>query len=95
MHAGNVTEQIEGIRQQTVAVLDELMANAGEFELADPPAAFERYRQKLRENTYKVLVVGEAKWGKKSAFIRFANSSYRPVPTREPARRWQKGSGMA
>ncbi len=64
MHAGNVTEQIEGIRQQTVAVLDELISKAGEFELADPPPALERYRAKLRENAYKVLVVGEAKRGK-------------------------------
>ena len=67
-HSGNVTEQIEGIRQKTIAVLDELMANAAEFELADPPAAFERYRGKLRENAYKVLVVGEAKRGK-STFV--------------------------
>ena len=60
----NVTEQIEGIRRQTVAVLDDLLAQAGEFELTDPPAALGRYRQKLRENAYKALIVGEAKRGK-------------------------------
>jgi GTPase SAR1 family protein len=60
----NVAEQIEGIRRQTVAVLDDLLAQAGEFELTDPPAALGRYRQKLRENAYKVLIVGEAKRGK-------------------------------
>jgi hypothetical protein len=43
------------------ALFDELVAKAGEFELAEPPEALERYRRKLRENTYKVLVVGEAK----------------------------------
>jgi GTPase SAR1 family protein len=68
MHSGNVTEQIEGIRRQTVAALDDLLGNAGEFELADPPAALGRYHHKLRENAYKVLVVGEAKRGK-STFV--------------------------
>lgn len=68
IHSGNITEQIEGIRRQTVAVLDDLIAKAGEFELADPPAALGRYRRKLRENAYKVLVVGEAKRGK-STFV--------------------------
>ena len=67
-YSGNVTGQIEGVRQQTVAVLDELISKAGEFELADPPPALERYRGKLRENAYKVLVVGEAKRGK-STFV--------------------------
>ncbi len=67
-YSGNVTGQIEGIRQKTVAVLDELIARADEFELADPPQALGQYRQKLRENAYKVLVVGEAKRGK-STFV--------------------------
>jgi hypothetical protein len=67
-YSGNVTGQIEGIRQKTVAVLDELIARADEFELADPPQALGQYRQKLRENAYKVLVVGGAKRGK-STFV--------------------------
>jgi septin family protein len=41
-----------------------LIARSDEFELADPPPALEWYRGKLRENAYKVLVVGEAKRGK-------------------------------
>src|SRR5215216_7206231 len=45
-----------------------LIARSDEFELADPPPALERYRRKLRENAYKVLVVGEAKRGK-STFV--------------------------
>src|SRR5215207_3790693 len=68
MHPSNVTEQIEKVRQQSIAVLDALVAKAEEFELAKPPEALECYRQKLRENTYKVLVVGEAKRGK-STFV--------------------------
>lgn len=68
MHAADPTGQIEGIRHQAVAVLDDLIAKAGEFELADPPPALEWHRQKLRENTYKILVVGEAKRGK-STFV--------------------------
>lgn len=54
--------------QQTVAVLDELISKAGEFELAAPPPALIRCREKLREDSYKVLVVGEAKRGK-STFV--------------------------
>src|SRR5215210_9027 len=68
MQSGNATGQVEGIRQQTVAVLDELISRAGEFELADPPPVLDLCRRKLRENAYKVLVVGEAKRGK-STFI--------------------------
>src|SRR5215212_11061220 len=68
MQPSNVTDQIEKVRQQSIAVLDALVAKAEEFELAKPPEALERYRQKLRENSYKVLVVGEAKRGK-STFV--------------------------
>src|SRR5215217_8983523 len=68
MQSGNATGQVEGIRQQTVAVLDELISRAGEFELADPPPALDLCRKKLSENAYKVLVVGEAKRGK-STFV--------------------------
>jgi GTP-binding protein EngB required for normal cell division len=68
MYSGNVTGQIEGIRRQSVAVLDDLIARADEFELADPSPVLGRYREKLRENAYKVLVVGEAKRGK-STFV--------------------------
>src|SRR5215210_3482153 len=68
MQSGNATGQVEGIRQQTVAVLDELISRAGEFELADPPPVLDLCRRKLRENAYKVLVVGEAKRGK-STFV--------------------------
>jgi len=67
-NAGNVAGQIEGIRQQTVAILDELIARADQFDLADPPPVLNHYRDKLRENSYKVLVVGEAKRGK-STFV--------------------------
>ena len=68
MNSGNKTEQTEEIRKQSVAVLGALTAKAGEFELGEPPQALGRHRQRLRENTYKVLVVGEAKRGK-STFV--------------------------
>lgn len=64
MQPGNATGQIEGVRRQTVAVLDDLISRAREFELADPPAALDQCREKLSENAHKVLVVGEAKRGK-------------------------------
>ncbi|MDQ3508911.1 MAG: dynamin family protein [Actinomycetota bacterium] len=55
-------------RQPDTAVLDEIISKATEFELAAPPPALIRCRDKLRENSYKVLVVGEAKRGK-STFV--------------------------
>ena len=64
----NAAEQIEEVRQRTVVVLDGLIAKSKEFELAEPPEILERYAQKLRENTYTMLVVGEAKRGK-STFV--------------------------
>lgn len=36
-YPGSVTEQVEEIRRQTIAVFDELIAKTGEFELAEPP----------------------------------------------------------
>src|SRR3712207_7983332 len=68
MSSGNATERTEGIRKQSVAVIDAIKAKAGEFELGKPPEALERHRRRLRENSYKVLVVGEAKRGK-STFV--------------------------
>src|SRR3954468_23114621 len=68
MKSGNATEQTEGIRRQSVAVIDPLKAKAAEFELGKPPGALERHRRRLRENVYKALVVGEAKRGK-STFV--------------------------
>jgi GTPase SAR1 family protein len=66
--AGDTTGQIEEVRRQTVAVLEELISKAGAFELADPPPVLRQYRDKLRENAFKVLVAGEAKRGK-STFV--------------------------
>ena len=68
MHPGDATGQIEGVRRQTIAVLNELISKAGGFELADPPPVLGQHLQKLRENAYKVLVAGEAKRGK-STFV--------------------------
>src|SRR5215210_7340829 len=68
MHPGDATGQIEGVRRQTIAVLNELISKAGGFQLADPPPVLKGHLQKLRENAYKVLVAGEAKRGK-STFV--------------------------
>src|SRR5215211_7359099 len=61
-------QQAEEIRNESISILDGLTRKSREFELPKPPKEFERYRQRLVENTYKVLVVGEAKRGK-SSFI--------------------------
>lgn len=54
--------------ERVLAALDALVSKAREFELAEPPPALFGYRDKLREDSYKVLVVGEAKRGK-STFV--------------------------
>ena len=61
-------KQIDGLRQQGLTLLDQLMDRAATFELPAPPEALGQFRQKLQENRYQVLVVGEAKRGK-SSFI--------------------------
>jgi len=64
----NLFEQIGALRQGAIAVLDQLGTKAQEFDLPPPPATLQNYRRKLADNTYTVLVVGEAKRGK-STFV--------------------------
>ena len=66
--SNGTAERAEAIRRQSIAVLDEMVEKAREHGLAQLPPALELYREKLRENTYDVLVVGEAKRGK-SGFV--------------------------
>src|SRR5260370_3118278 len=54
------------IRQRTVSVLEELSTTNTQFGLATFPKELEEYRKRFAENTYNVLVVGEAKGGKSS-----------------------------
>lgn len=68
IEASTLDQQARVVRQETISILENLTKKAGEFELPKPPGALEHYRQRLVENTYKVLVVGEAKRGK-SSFI--------------------------
>jgi predicted GTPase len=65
-HQNSPADRIEAARQDTISVLENLNERAAEFELPKPPEALGSYLQKLRENTYQVLVVGEAKRGKSS-----------------------------
>ena len=60
--------QIDGLRAQTLGLLERLADLALRFEFPSPPEALVLYRQKLQDNHYRVLVVGEAKRGK-SCFI--------------------------
>ncbi len=62
------TKQSETIRIQTAKLLKSIKTKASEFELPKPSTLLESYHQKLLENKYEVLVVGEAKRGK-STFV--------------------------
>jgi len=55
-------------RQKTIGILERLATQAAARELPKPPALLDAHRQKLANNTYQVLVVGEAKRGK-STFV--------------------------
>lgn len=67
MSSGNMgTGQIENVRMRTIGILDNLTEKAREYQLSEAPNALQQYLRKLVENTYQVLVVGEAKRGKSS-----------------------------
>jgi GTP-binding protein EngB required for normal cell division len=66
--ASTVLDRAEVVRQKTLTILGSLMERAGASGLPDPASSLAQHRQKLVENTYQVLVVGEAKRGK-STFV--------------------------
>lgn len=59
-------DRAESIRADTIAILADLAAKSDQFELAASPEALGALHTKLVDNTYRVLVVGEAKRGKSS-----------------------------
>ena len=61
-------ERAEDLRHRAVASVDAVVQKAKDLELPEPPDVLGQYREKLVENKYKVLVMGEAKRGK-STFI--------------------------
>jgi GTPase SAR1 family protein len=60
--------RMDQVRQNILDTVDGLTAKATEYKLPAPPDALAICRQRLSENTYQVLVVGEVKRGK-SSFI--------------------------
>jgi GTPase SAR1 family protein len=60
----DVASRAESICEKTLAVLTALVEDGRAALLPEPPAALEQSRRKLADNTYQVLVVGEAKRGK-------------------------------
>src|SRR5271167_4506995 len=66
--ATNIPQRAEAVRQQTLTILKSLREKGKAFGLPEPPAGLEQYQRKLEDNTYQVLVVGEAKRGK-STFV--------------------------
>lgn len=61
-------DRAEAVRQQTLAILSSLTKTAMALGLAEPDSSLKRCGKKLTENSYQVLVVGEAKRGK-STFV--------------------------
>src|SRR5215203_2256164 len=55
----DVQKQADALRREVAGILEEMEAQADDFELPKPPEAFGLFREKLRENTYNVLVAGE------------------------------------
>src|SRR5215469_10259123 len=65
---GTTAEHIEAVCNGTIAILTRAAEQAQAWSLPEPPPILEDYRRRLTENTYQVLVVGEAKRGK-STFV--------------------------
>ncbi len=68
LQVNTVLDRAEAVRQKTLTILSSLTDRARAFGLPDPATSLAQYRQKLVDNTYQVLVVGEAKRGK-STFV--------------------------
>jgi ribosome biogenesis GTPase A len=56
----------EALRRQTLGIVENLLGRVPLWDLPRPPEALDRARQKLGDNAYDVLVVGEAGCGKSS-----------------------------
>ena len=66
--ASAVMDRPEAVRENTLAILSDLTETAQRFGLPTPAFNLARYGEKLADNTYQALVVGEAKRGK-STFV--------------------------
>ncbi len=66
--ADTVLDRADAVRKKTLAVLSSLTETASAFGLPEPASSLAQHQQKLADNTYQVLVVGEAKRGK-STFV--------------------------
>lgn len=62
------SQRIEAVRKKTITILENVVDKNKRFQLPAPPKALETHHQKLLENNYNILVVGEAKRGK-STFV--------------------------
>lgn len=51
-------------RMELLATMDAIAHRARDFDLPLPPEALERYRSRLADNTYALVVIGEMKRGK-------------------------------
>ncbi|MBK1704303.1 hypothetical protein CKO40_07015 [Halochromatium glycolicum] len=61
-------QQFEDLRQDSLNAIEDLGAERPACDLPAPPEALASLRERLQQNRYRVLVVGEAKRGK-SSFI--------------------------
>jgi GTPase SAR1 family protein len=57
-------DRAEGVRGKTLALLANMADDGKAMALPEPPPGMAQVRRKLEDNTYQVLVVGEAKRGK-------------------------------
>ena len=64
IQANNTADRSEGVRRKTLATLTALVDKGKAAALPEAPPGLDQVRRKLQENTYQLLVVGEAKRGK-------------------------------
>jgi len=68
MDVAAISERADALRTETIKLVDSIYTEVATRKVAEPPPALQFCRQRLKENQFKVLVIGEAKRGK-STFI--------------------------
>lgn len=63
-----VIESAAALRRRIEAMMNEMVASGVRLGMPEPPPGLDEAKTRMRENTYRVLVMGEAKRGK-STFI--------------------------
>lgn len=74
-----IVEKAAALRLHLERALNEMASTATRIGLPAPPAAYEEAKNRMRENVYRVLVMGEAKRGKSTLINALMGDDYLPT----------------